>query len=113
MTKFYHDRGYPKCPDCGLDNYVYGSYYKNGRDGAVAFGYYWNGPSKALDAGHYANLWTKKGRIYGGPRKKHQRWSQGSGPVRVNERKWKIQRSGIRLLVACANKFHSTPEHKS
>lgn len=108
-STYRHEKGYPVCPWCGLDNYDYGHVKLDPKSSAHTLCYYWNGPRRALDAGHYANLWTRKGRIYGGTRphkgfkndKAHQ-----PAPCRVNEKKWKIVRSGIRLLVACAHPFH-------
>ncbi len=93
---------HPACPNCGLDNWSYGQ-YKLESGPEIHFGYYWDGPGRALFAGKLAKLYTKRGRIYGGGKSK--RWGEGA-PCRVNERKWKVVRSGIRLLVACAHPFH-------
>lgn len=95
----------PVCPDCGYDNWAYGSYW-DGRS-ELSFGSYWDGPGRALDAGRHACLYTRKGRIYGGQKRgPYGGVKSGMPSVRVNERKWKVVRRGIRLLVACANEFH-------
>lgn len=95
---------YPTCPWCGVTNYDFGN-YRIGNSPELHWGYFWDGPRMALRAGDYTKLWTRKGRIYGGSRRK-RKWGDNPSPVRVNEKHWKIVRSGPRLLVACANEFH-------
>lgn len=103
------DIEYPRCPNCGQRNYIYDYRYLNGRDGEVVLDWHWNGRRAALYGGQYAKLWTRKGRIYGGPKRRRRSkhpMANTPAPVRVNEKHWKIVRSGPRLLVACAHKFH-------
>lgn len=96
---FASERGYPTCPNCKQTNYVY-HYDANGSTPV------WNGLSAALRGGREANLWTRKGRIYGGPKFKRKWKGNAPDPVRVNEKNWKIVRVGPALYIACAHKFH-------
>lgn len=124
VNRYHTAEMYPKCPWCGLHNYSYecGDHIKHGA-GDSRCGYVWNGPRRALDAGKIANLWIRKGRIYGGAKPHSPRWFRnGPAPQRVNEKHWKIVRVGrsysvvgkgmhsgpkrYMSYVACAHPFH-------